>query len=258
MGHQNTCDGWQLCWDHAFLHAYAPAWGPAGRPAQIRLLQGTGNIRCHRSPRCALLLQVGEKPSPAAPDMSGLDATLGALRSALAAWQADGKGPQKLCYVLEHQYTEAGIAGGLRALKGPDRAAALVGGHTGGGTAGRHLGPGQRTPQACLHAGSARVSKGCAHLGAYAWRAARALTSLAVGMAALVHAWHAALCVQSLLSSCLPTVLHNTAPSVAAFHLRHGACHGVALPIATPHLTYVCTTPTPGCRRCSAWLQRAC
>ncbi|KAL4429213.1 hypothetical protein ABPG77_010192 [Micractinium sp. CCAP 211/92] len=72
------------------------------------------------------LLHVGEKPSPAAPDMSGLDATLGALRSALAAWQADGKGPQKLCYVLEHQYTEAGIAGGLRALKGPDRAAALA------------------------------------------------------------------------------------------------------------------------------------
>ncbi|KAL4443372.1 hypothetical protein ABPG75_011109 [Micractinium tetrahymenae] len=70
------------------------------------------------------LLHVGDGPPPAAPDTAELDATLGTLRSALASWQADEAGPSKLCYVLEHEYTEAGIAGGLRALKGPDRAAA--------------------------------------------------------------------------------------------------------------------------------------
>ena len=69
--------------------------------------------------------QVGEGPPPAVPDANA--GALGALRGVLGRWAADPSGPQKLCFMLEHEYTEAGITAGLRALKGRDRPPALVG-----------------------------------------------------------------------------------------------------------------------------------
>ena len=74
-------------------------------------------------------VQVGGGPAPPPPDNS---AALGALRGAVESWLGDAQGPQKLCYMLEHQYTQAGITAGLRALKGADRAAAQVRGRLAG------------------------------------------------------------------------------------------------------------------------------
>ena len=51
--------------------------------------------------------QVGIGPPPPAPDGA---ASSFPMRLALAAWQADARGPSKLCYMLEHQYTEVRIA----------------------------------------------------------------------------------------------------------------------------------------------------
>lgn len=70
-------------------------------------------------------MQVGGGPLPAVPDGNALE--LSVLRGAVRDWQSDAGGPQKLCYMLEHQYTQAGITAGLPALKGKDRAAAQVG-----------------------------------------------------------------------------------------------------------------------------------
>lgn len=52
------------------------------------------------------LSQVGTGPPPPAPDGAAARAP---LRQALAAWQADARGPSKLCYMLDHQYTEVRI-----------------------------------------------------------------------------------------------------------------------------------------------------
>lgn len=59
----------------------------------------------HRLALVYNLLHVGSGPPPAVPDAA---AALAPLRRALQAWQADAGGPEKLCIMLDHQYTQVG------------------------------------------------------------------------------------------------------------------------------------------------------
>ncbi|KAL4447672.1 hypothetical protein ABPG75_004891 [Micractinium tetrahymenae] len=78
-------------------------------------------ISGHRLCLVYRLVYLGEGTPPSADRPAS--GTLAAVRDALAGWEADPEGPEKLCLLLEHRYTQAGLTG-LRSLKGTDRAAA--------------------------------------------------------------------------------------------------------------------------------------